>query len=98
MNNSLQVKVVLPSGSAAAARRRHRAKQYRGYIGREKSGLLRVSAYTLPGCASRAVPGRGPAGLGPGKPKRLLLSESDVLLDSADPDTASSMRAIMEWR
>ena len=43
---------VLPSGGAAAARRRHRAKQHRGYIGREKSGLLRVTAYILP-AASR---------------------------------------------
>ncbi len=33
-------------------RRRHRAKQHHGYIGREKSGLLRVSAYILP-AASR---------------------------------------------
>ncbi len=48
----------MPSGGAAAARRRHpsRAKQHRGYIGREKSGLLRVSASSY----SR-VSGRGQA-------------------------------------
>jgi hypothetical protein len=55
MNNSHPS--VLPSGGAraAAARRRHRAKQHRGYIGREKSGLLRVSAYILPAASRDAA-------------------------------------------
>jgi hypothetical protein len=34
------IPIVLPSGGAAAARRRHRAMQHRGYIGRESPGLL----------------------------------------------------------
>ena len=29
------IPIVLPSGGAAAARRRHQAKQHSGYIGRE---------------------------------------------------------------
>jgi hypothetical protein len=46
----------MPSGSSApAARRRHRAKQHRGYIGWEKSGLLRVSAYILPAASRDAA-------------------------------------------
>jgi hypothetical protein len=52
---------------AAAARRRHRAKQHRGYIGRGKVwSIARFRLYP----ASR-VSGRGPAGLG--KPNLKLL-------------------------
>jgi hypothetical protein len=49
------IPIVLPSGGATAARRRHRAKQHCGYIGREKSGLLRVSAYILPAASRDAA-------------------------------------------
>ncbi len=48
----------VPSGGAAAARRHHRAKQHRGYIGRESHRITPFGLYP----ASR-VSGREPAGL-----------------------------------
>ena len=53
------IPIVLPSGGAAAARRRHRAKQRRGYIGREKSLYY---AFRLISCQPRL--GTRPGGLG----------------------------------
>ena len=52
------IPIVLPSGGAAAARRRHRAKQHRGYIGREKSLYY----------AFRLISGRPRLGTRPGGP------------------------------
>jgi hypothetical protein len=50
--NKRSIPIVLPLGGGAAARRRHRAKQHRGYIGREKSvsyAFLLISCQPRPG-------------------------------------------------
>jgi hypothetical protein len=49
------IPIVLPSGGAAAARKRHRAKQHRGYIGRGKVTVFRLSAYILPAASRDAA-------------------------------------------
>ncbi len=61
-----------PDSNKAAPRAK---PQHRGYIGSEKSGLLRVSAYILP-AASRDAARRRPRGLG--KPKLLLKLKNEV--------------------
>ncbi len=70
------IPIVLPSGDTAAARRRNRAKQHSGYIGRESLCITPFGLYP----ASR-ISGRGPAGLGKPKLFKALSACRETLID-----------------